>query len=147
MRRYIDLITDYLSRKLGEHHVKLGKQFIKFCLVGITNLAIYLAVYWLMTRLLSWHYLAASIAGFVIAVTWSFYFNLNWTFKAMSGDKKKQYLTFIVANLISMGVNLTLLTLFIEVFKIYDLFAQLISSFIVAFFNFGLNRFWTFRSH
>lgn len=147
MRPLIDSLTDYLSLKLGQHNVKLGKQFIKFCLVGVTNLAIYLAVYWLATRLLSWHYLFGSIAGFIVAVTWSFFVNLRWTFRAGGGDKKRQYLTFIAANLISMGVNLSLLTLFVEVFGIYDLYAQFTSSFIVAFINFSLNRFWTFKSH
>lgn len=122
-------------------------QFVKFCTVGLTNLAIYLGIYWIMTRLFSWHYLPASIAGFIISVTWSFYFNLKWTFKHNGGNRKRQYVTFIAANLISMGVNLLLLTTLIEVFKLYDIAAQLICSVIVAFINFGLNRFWTFRNH
>ena len=122
-------------------------QFFKFCWVGVTNLLLYLAVYLLVTRLLSWHYTLASIIGFVVAVTWSFFINRKWTFKHNSGDKKKQYLTFFIISIIGMGINLALLSFFIEVFKIYDIIAQLICSVIVAFINFGLNRFWTFRNH
>lgn len=123
----------------------LAWQFFKFCMVGFTNLGIYLLVYLIMTRLLFWHYIPASIVSFIVAVTWSYYINSRYTFKHDGSNAQKTYLTFITANLISMGVNLILLTLFIEVFKIYDIVAQLISSFFVAFFNFGLNRFWTFR--
>jgi putative flippase GtrA len=121
-------------------------QFFKFCVVGLSNLLIYLSVYLLMTRIFSWHYIFASIIGFVVAVSWSFYFNLKWTFKHCAGNRKKQYVTFFAANIISMVINLALLTFFIEVLKIYDLEAQLLCVIIMAFFNFGLNRFWTFRN-
>lgn len=120
-------------------------QFVKFCLVGVTNLALSLGVYWLLTRLLFWHYLPASVIGFIIAVTWSFFVNRKWTFKHDGNDHGRQYVTFVAANLIGMAINLALLTLFIEFFKIFDIAAQLICSVIVAFINFGLNRFWTFK--
>lgn len=121
-------------------------QFFKFCLVGLTNLAIYLSVYWVMTRFFYWSYLPASIIGFLISVTWSFFINRKWTFKHIGTDHRRQYVVFIIANIISMTINLALLSIFIEIFKFYDITAQLICSVIVAFFNFCLNRFWTFRS-
>jgi putative flippase GtrA len=138
-------ITDFLGGRFGHHRVKLGKEFVKFCLVGLTNLIIYLSVYWLMTRLLHWHYLPASVMGFVFAVSWSFVMNLNWTFKHKTGDVRIKYLKFFVANLIGLGINLVLLTLFIEIVKLYDLLAQLIVTVICAFINFAISRFWTFR--
>lgn len=137
--RIIKLISQLINK------YQLIWQFIKFCLVGFTNLAIYLTIYWLITRLLHWHYLPASIVGFLIAVTWSFTINLNWTFKHKDGDRRRQYIKFIIANLISMCINLALLTVFIEAFQIYDLLAQFIVAVIVAFFNFTINRFWTFK--
>lgn len=147
MRPLFDSITEYLSNKLGHYHVRLGKEFIKFCIVGTTNLLIYISIYWLTTRQLSWHYSVGSVAGFLVAVTWSFYFNLKWTFKSKIGEESQQYIKFVVANIVSLLFNLAFLALFIEFFRIYDLLAQFMSSFIVAFINFGLNRFWTFRSH
>jgi len=133
-------LFNYLTDKFS-----LAWQFVKFCMVGLTNLAVYLAVYWILTRLVHLHYIIASIGGFGVAVTWSFFINRKWTFKHEIGNSKKQYVTFFTANVISMCVNLVLLTFFIEILHIYDLYAQLIGSVIVAFFNFGLNRFWTFR--
>lgn len=142
MKKVINLVESLIDR------FPLFWQFFKFCLVGVSNLIIYLAVYWLMTRVFSWHYLPASVVGFLISVSWSFYCNLTWTFNHVKYDSNRrhmQFITFVVANLLSMAINLSLLALFIEVFKIYDLYAQLACSVIVAFFNFGVNRFWTFR--
>ena len=136
-------IIHWLEKLAAEY--PLAWQFFKFCLVGASNLAISLFIYWLLTRIFFWHYLPASVVGFVIAVTWSFFINRRWTFKHDGKDHLRQYAAFVSVNLIGMAVNLALLAMFIEVFKLYDIIAQLICSFFVAFINFGLNRFWTFR--
>lgn len=145
MRKLIDQTTEILSNYLGHHRVKLGKEFIKFCIVGMTNLVIYMSVYWLFTRLAGWHYIAASIGGFLVAVSWSFTINLNWTFRHKTGDRRHQYIKFFISNIAVMLLNLMFLTFFIEILKIYDLFGQFLASVIGAFVNFSLNRFWTFN--
>ena len=149
MKNFIDnkVIQDKIIQpiKILVDKYPLAHQFIKFCIVGVTNLSLYLAVFWLITRLVHLHYIIGSIGGFIVAVTWSFAINLHWTFKHKEGDRKKQYIKFIISNIISMCINLVLLAFFIEVIKLYDILAQLICSFIVAFFNFGLNKFWTFK--
>lgn len=145
MRNLIDQTTEILNNYLGHHRVKLGKEFIKFCIVGVTNLVIYMSVYWFFTRLFGWHYIAASICGFLVAVSWSFTINLNWTFRHKTGDRRYQYAKFFISNIIVMLLNLALLTFFIEALKIYDLLGQLFVSIIGAFVNFSLNRFWTFN--
>ncbi|MFA5124369.1 MAG: GtrA family protein [Patescibacteria group bacterium] len=123
----------------------LFRQFIKFCLVGTSNFLVDLGVYWLMTRLFGLHYLVASIISFAVAVTWSFELNRKWTFRHHSAGLKWQYAKFFVANIISLSLNLCLLSLLIELVHIPDLLAKAVSSFIVAIFNFSLNRFWTFK--
>lgn len=139
MKKIIGLIGNLTAK------YTLTWQFLKFCLVGFSNLVIYLGVYWLLTRLGHWHYIPASIAGFFVTITWSFVVNLRWTFKHKDGDRRKQYVKFLLVNLAVNCLNLSLLAFFIEVFNLYDILAQFIASFVGAFFNFGLNRYWTFR--
>jgi putative flippase GtrA len=121
------------------------RQFIKFCLVGASNFLIDFLVYLLMTRLFGLHYIPASVISFAVAVTWSFEWNRKWTFRYQGSDLKWQYVKFFTANIISLCLNLGLLTLLIELFHIPDLWAKAVSSLIVAVFNFSLNRFWTFK--
>jgi len=123
----------------------LFRQFIKFCLVGTSNFLIDLGVYWLMTRLFGLYYILASIISFAVAITWSFEWNRKWTFRYQGGDLKWRYIKFFIANIISLCLNLGLLTLFIELVHLPDLWAKAIASLIVAVFNFTLNRFWTFK--
>jgi putative flippase GtrA len=121
------------------------KEFVKFCLVGFTNLLIDIFVYWLLTRWLGFYYLLAATMSFAVAVSWSFYFNRRWTFRHLHHNILRQYLKFFVANAISLFANLSLFFLLVDLLALYDLLAKLLVAVIVAFLNFSLNKFWTFR--
>lgn len=123
----------------------LLRQFVKFCLVGFTNLLVDFSIYWLLTRVFDCFYIVAAILSFLVAVTWSFFINRRWTFRHFCGDIKIQYLKFFTANLISLGLNLLIFYALVEYGQLNDLLAKLIVAVIVAFFNFAINRFWTFR--
>lgn len=125
--------------------INLTKQFIKFCLVGFTNLSIHLFLFFLLTRFAGLHYVFASIIAFIIAVSWSFLVNKKWTFRKDDNNHKEQYLKFFIANIIAFIINVSLLSFFIEILHLYDILAQLVASVICAFINFAINRFWTFK--
>lgn len=123
----------------------IAKEFIKFCFVGVTNLAVDILVYWFLTRAVDLYYFYAAVLSFVVAVTWSFLINRRWTFRHQGSDLGGQYIKFFVANLISMAINLSLFYLFVDYLNVYDLLAKALVAIIVVFFNFSLNKFWTFR--
>lgn len=123
----------------------VAKQFIKFCLVGLSNFAIDFLGYWLLTRFLGFYYILAAILSFAVAVSWSFYFNQKWTFHYQGQDIYKKYLKFFIVNIVALVLNLFLLYVFVDLLKIFDLVAKLIAAVLVAFLNFGFNKFWTFK--
>ncbi|HNW09711.1 MAG TPA: GtrA family protein [bacterium] len=123
----------------------LFRQFVKFCLVGFTNLLIDFLVYWLLTRALGLFYIIAAILSFLVAVTWSFFINRHWTFRHFTGNIRRQYVKFFLANLASLVLNLAIFYALVDWGGLNDLLAKLLVAVIVAFFNFGLNRFWTFN--
>lgn len=120
-------------------------QFVKFCVVGCTNLALDFGVYFCLTRFLRVYYLLATVLSFLVAVTWSFFINRRWTFDHSGGDLGALYAKFLTANTASIAMNTGLLYMFVEKAGLHDLAGKLISSSIVAFFNFAVNKFWTFR--
>lgn len=123
----------------------LLRQFVKFCLVGFTNLLIDFLVYWLLTRWLGLFYIGAAVLSFTVAVTWSFFVNRRWTFRHSAGNVRRQYIKFFLANLAGLALNLTIFYALVDWGGWHDLGAKLVVAVIVAFFNFSLNRFWTFR--
>jgi dolichol-phosphate mannosyltransferase len=120
------------------------KQFTKFCLVGFFNTAIDFLVYLFLTRLFIIYFVLANACSFLVAVTWSFIFNKYWTFRNGEKKIKKQYLQFLFINVIGLILNTLILYTFVTYFNLYDLLAKALAIVIVLFWNFGMNRYWTF---
>ena len=144
-------MINYLKTKSDSfylfHKYPITKQFIKFCLVGSTNLILDVFIYWFLTRVFDVYYMLAGVLSFVLVVTWSFLINRRWTFRHNGADTTSQYLKFFVVNVIVAILNLSSLYIFVEWFDFYDLAVKLAAAVVMAFVNFGLNKFWTFRTH
>ena len=138
---------DYFYRLVASKPLFV-KQFIKFGIVGSSNTLVDFVIYIFLTSALSWHYMAAATAAFIVAVTWSFYFNRRWTFRARARGRsvRRQYVRFVMANGLSLMLNLSLFYIIVDVYGVYDLFAKAAAGSIMALFNFNLNRLWTFSS-
>lgn len=122
-------------------------QFIKFGIVGASNTAISLIVYYIFIWINQQLYLWGNIAGWVISVANAFFWNNKYVFRE-TGSKQdvfkklgKTYLSYGATFLLSM------LMLYTEV-GIIGLSAVLcpIINFLVTIpMNFILNKYWTFR--
>ncbi|MEK7072152.1 MAG: GtrA family protein [Patescibacteria group bacterium] len=129
------------------HKYPVTKQFIKFCLVGSTNMVIDIFVYWFFTRIFSVYYLLAAVFSFVVAVTWSFFMNRRWTFRHNGHNTTSQYVKFFVVNISVMVLNLSFLFIFVDWFGFYDLIVKLAAAVVFSLVNFSFNKFWTFRTY
>lgn len=127
------------------HKYPVAKQFVKFCLVGFTNMSIDVLVYLVLTRGFEVDYIRAAMASFVVAVTWSFFMNRRWTFRHGGTDTANQYVKFFVINIGIMVLNLSSLYILVDWFGFYDLVAKISVAVILALLNFSLNKIWTFK--
>ncbi len=125
--------------------MKIGKQFIKFGLVGVLNTAVQFAVFVVLYRLLHWPMLVASGMGYLAGIVNSYFINRVWTFEVKGKRQTGEFLRFVAVNIVSMGVNLGTLKLLVDWGGLMPELAQVLaigSSLVV---NFAGNRFWTFR--
>lgn len=129
------------------HKYPVTKQFIKFCLVGSTNMVIDIFVYWFFTRIFNVYYLLAAVFSFAIAVSWSFFMNRRWTFRHHGHNTTNQYVKFFVVNIIVMVLNLSFLFILVDLFGFYDLAVKLVAAIVFSLVNFSVNKLWTFRTH
>lgn len=95
-------------------------QFIKFCLVGLSNTIICEGIY-VVLLFFGVHYLAANIIGNVISILNAYYWSNKYVFKAKEGEKRvwwkvllKTYATYGFSMLLSAG----LLIFWLEIVKL-----------------------------
>lgn len=148
------------------------RQFVKFCIVGLSSTLIDYAIYLLLTEAfnlqrvlgvsLEASRLVAQCISFAFAVTNGFFWNNKWTFRAGDVDgAHRRYGKFIATNLVGLSLNLGILFLvstLVASMPIVDQIRQVAhlkdpaglvgktaATAIVVFWNFLASKFWTFK--
>ncbi|MDX2194883.1 MAG: GtrA family protein [Cytophagales bacterium] len=120
------------------------KQMIKYGLIGLLNLSIYLVIFEILTRLLNVYYLYANFIASIISFANSLYFNRKWTFKSNS-HWLRDTLYFLVIFLVCLSIQSLTLYFCVEYLKWDPQLAKYAGIVTFAAFNFSLNKLITFR--
>jgi len=124
------------------------KQFTKFVIVGLVNTAIDFFIYFSLTRgtdFFEQHLLSANIIAFSIAATNSFFWNKKWTFRDQGKNYHIQYSKFLIVSIGGLILSQGIFVLGVHYLKISDIITKLAAVAIVTFWNFALNKWWTFK--
>ena len=119
-------------------------QIFKFGLVGFFNTGIHYLVFYFLYAGLGFYYLGASTLGYGAGLINSYLWNRSWTFKSMRANRKVEFAKFSTVNLISLGINLAALKLFVVQVELQPELAQVFAIFFSLSVNFAGNKFWTF---
>ena len=116
-------------------------QFIKFGLVGVSNLLVYYAIYSILLRF-GCHYAIANGIGFVISVLNSFLWNSLFVFKKAEGGKRNKAATLLKTFISYALTGLVLQTLLLHLLAYI---APVLTVCVTTPLNFLLNKFWSFK--
>lgn len=124
-------------------------QFLKFCIVGLSNTLIGYVVYSLCV-FLGMHYLLANLVGFLVSVVNAFYWSNKYVFAKGNGEYRSLYWSFIKTILAyaSTGIvlNSILLWLLIDQWHISEYLAPLLILMVTVPTNFIMNKYWSFKT-
>lgn len=119
-------------------------QFVKFCLVGLSNTAISLAVYYIFVLINKDLYIIGNAVGFIVSVLNSYFWNSKFVFK-----KEDERVKTIIKTFVAYGTNLiigtALLYLFVEICNMSEFIAPLLNLIVTIPLNYILNKFWVMK--
>jgi len=127
--------------------MKLGKQFIKFGLVGVLNTGVQFIVFVVLYRLFHVPMILASGLGYLAGIANSYLINRVWTFQVAEKKQMGEFLKFFAVNLVAMAVNLGTLKLLVSQFGMLEELAQIFAIGSSLVINFAGNKWWTFRGN
>lgn len=141
--------------ELTEKRKKQLLQFVKFCMVGVTNVAvsytINVTMLFIINKIkpgLSFDYIIANVTAFLLAVYWSFFWNSRKVFHLRTTNKaerrKALLRTYMCYGLSGIVVNNILSTLWIRVLGISKFISPLLNLFVTIPLNFYTNKKWAF---
>lgn len=143
----------YRLRYYAYMHRREVKRFIKFGLVGTIGAIIDFTILNVLILAFDWAKIAANTVSFTAAVLSNFIWNRRWTYpESRQRHVAGQLGQFALVNLIGLGINqLVFLSLEHYVFTPwlgdplgYNI-AKASAILVVLFWNFIINRLWTFR--
>ena len=129
-----------LIKKLFEKYNK----FIKFIIVGVSNLCISLITYYILI-FFSINYQIANVAGFITGSLNGYFWNKNWVFNSKSGSISF-IVKFYIVYLTSWLISAVMLYFWIEILHFSDLIAPILNLFITTPINYLMNKLWVFKN-
>lgn len=120
-------------------------QFIKFCIVGSTGALIHLGLLYILTEFFHIWYIFSAAVAFMVAVANNFMWNKYWTFKDKTPEIPRQFILYTVVNIISLGINLSVLYILTEYVGMWYMTAQVVAILVALSNNYLGNKKFTFR--
>ena len=154
MKNVILFLLSALHITLEESKIDALVQFIKFCLVGVTNTLVSYGVNIFVLFLLepyglAWDYVAGNVVAFLLSVLWSFFWNNRLVFAVEEG-RKRNILPALLKTYVAYGFTRILLNnalsyVWIEILGISKLVAPLINLIVSIPVNYLINKNWAFK--
>lgn len=127
-------------------------QFIKFCIVGVSNTIVgYLlnaAVLFVISPYqMRWDYVIANFVAYLLGVLWVFFWNNRFVFKAEGGQNwwKALLKTYVIYGISCFLLTNVLSYVWIEILYISKFLAPALNLLVTVPFNFILNKMWAFK--
>lgn len=117
----------------------------KYAIVGITGTLIDVVALFILVQFFHFSVLSAVTISFVLAATNNFIWNKFWTFNNRNANYHHQYLKFLIVSIIGLMITLLFMFIFHIIAGIWYIFAKLITSLLVLYWNYWGNKNWTFR--
>lgn len=121
------------------------KQFIKFGIVGVSNTAISLIIYYLFIFINKEFYILGNTVGFFVSVINAYYWNNKYVFKKSENGHAKPFIKTLVVYGTTFLLGTGFLYIMVNYWGVSEAIAPLINLLFTVPANFLLNKFWAFR--
>ena len=143
-----DLKKALTSIKEFKIFFKKYSEVISYLFFGVLTTLINLATFWTLSTVFNLETIAATIAAWIIAVAFAFITNKIWVFKSKTKTNQettKEAVMFVIARLITLGIEVFLMWLMVDSFKQDKLIWKLLCNIITVILNYLFSKLIVFK--
>lgn len=122
---------------------KLMQQFIKFGLVGVSNVAVYTVLYWILIYV-GMNYLLATTIAYLVSSVGGYILNHMWVFKSEKSAKESVVKYYVVYGS-SYILNMLCMYIWVDTLQLSETLAPLMTLCVTTPYNFVFNKLWVFN--
>lgn len=121
-------------------------EFTRFFVVGAANFLLTFVIFTGMMKGVGAHYAVALVTAWLVGVVFSYVLNFLWVFRPEDALQfRARFFRFAFANLISVGLNVILLSIAVEALHFDAFLSQLALIPLIVVMNFSSAKFWSMR--
>ena len=95
-----------------------------------------------LTEFCGINYLISSGISFVVSVIYNYILSVHWVFDVdKNGNKKKEFVVFILLSVIGLGLNQLLMWIFVSKVHVFYMLSKIFVTAIVMIYNFVTRKF------
>ena len=128
---------------------KKYKEIINYLIFGGLTTLVSIGTYALFTKLFLINYLISNVLSWIIAVLFAFITNKLFVFESKSKDKKlvtKEMTNFFFFRIVSLGIEMVIMYIFVDLLSINDLITKVIAQVIVILSNYIFSKVFVFKN-
>jgi len=116
--------------------------FIKFCLVGVTNVAISYTIYYILLTF-GINYLIANAIAYIMGILNGYIWSSKYVFK--KNKSLNNMMKFFAVYISSLFINLGIMYICVDCYNMHKLIAPIFAIGVGTIYNYILNKIWTFK--
>ena len=90
-------------------------------------------------------YIICTVLSWIVAVTFAYFTNRKFVFESKETNIAREMSQFFVARLLSLGAEIVIMVLFVEILHINDRIAKIIVQFVVFVLNYIFSKLFVFK--
>lgn len=130
------------KEKVHELYFKY-KEIINYIIVGVLTTLVSIGSYWLF-RFVIKNYIVLSILSWIFAVAFAYFTNRAFVFESKEKDLLKEITKFVSCRLLTLGLEVILMVVFVSLLHINDMISKIILQIIVLVTNYLLSKLFVF---
>ena len=128
---------------------KKYKEIINYLIFGGLTTLVSIGTYALFTIVFNIDYLVSNVLSLIIAVLFAFITNKLFVFASKSRSKKqvsKEIVSFFFFRIVSLGIEMIIMYVFVDLLSINDLITKVIAQVIVILSNYIFSKVFVFKN-
>ena len=126
------------------------REIILYVFFGGCTTLVNIVVYYAMTRFLGVGEYASNVTAWILSVLFAYVTNKIWVFESRSREAKvllREMVSFFGCRLLSLGLDMGVLWLGIEILRMNDMLVKILSNILVIIVNYIASKFFIFKKN
>lgn len=116
------------------------REIIKFVINGGVSFVVDYGILYILTEFCGVYYLISAAVSFTASVIVNYIICVLWVFEGAKNTNNRAKFIFILSSVVGLALNQILMWLFVSKFGIYYMFAKIIATILVMFWNYVAKR-------